>query len=597
MPSISKITDTSVIFAGYNSNAQEVTEGSFADSLQKTAKAVSGGNVEHHTGPFHSSSSTDSNPTDQKNVSDGVEHHTGSVQHSTESNTNERNDVSSSVEHHSSIGSTAEQTNQVQPRTLSSIAAETAIDGVKYPSGTFMLFFETANTGTKSEQELADLLAGTEDMLSAPQRMQEALMQLISEAFEEINDPTMDEEEFTEMVLDFLMKYIDEEFGGEIDSSSIITDDEDEDHNIHDVLLQAVVQMLEEIRSENAEAPAETEEIEEVGNVPASDMPNENAGVSASELLGYETKETDEVIEAVTDTEQTERSSTQTESTESVAVNETDNEEPKTEEITAAAQSVNTEAAQSAMYQAAAQAAESIYAAVTRPQKTEAEPIQPVKAERTVSVIQPADELEELTRLVRGGDTVKSGQTETQLLFDQGEKQETEETPAVKLDAIGETVPFEAAIARSASQPTPTNSFAGVGSGAQQVVSQIASEIFNNLSEAGNGTTTFVMTLNPESLGKVTVKMVEEAGKLSVTVTAHSKHTAELLSDRFENLQAAMKDNGTQLEKYQVVYAPEHDEGSQQSFDGSSKNPYVRQDSNEEGEGGTEFAELLQQTG
>ena len=554
-------------------STQTKTEGSFADSLQESMDAASGStgattNVEHHTPSQQpAQGSTSEGNTTSKEPTQPTEHHT------------------------TTYAADSQQTVQTRQAAAQKTVAAVEVNGVRYPAGMFIIQFETADGDTaKSEKELADLLANTEEMLGAPQRMQETLKGLVLQAFNELNDPEMSEEEFTEMVLDFLMEYIDKEFGGEIDSTSIFADDEDDDSDIHDVLLQAVVQMLEEIRSENAEAPAETETIEEVGAIPTSDMPNENANVTASELLGDEAKEIDGVIEAVVEAEPAERNEApQTANAENTE--RTDAEDANTAAIRAAEQAaVNTVT----VYQAAAQAAESIYAAVTQPHKTESEPIQPVRSERSVSVIQPADELEELTRLVKGGDTVKSERTETQLLFDQSEKQETEEIPEVKLEAIGETVPFEAAIARSVPQATLTNSLSDVGSGAQQVVSQIASEIFNNLSEAGNGTTTFVMTLNPESLGKVTVKMVEEAGKLSVTVTAHNRHAAELLSDRFENLQAAMKDNGTQLEKYQVVYAPEKNEGSNQhNFDGSSKNPYVRQDS-EEGEGGTEFAELLQ---
>ena len=583
MQNVSQITST-VVYGECHHSPQTApgSGGSFADSLQESMDAAGNtgntgstgttGNVEHHTMPSHDT--TQSSKPESGNVSQGTSQGT------------------SQVEHHTSYGANAEQTTQAQTKTVQKRAAEVTIDGVKYPSGMFIIQFETAETdAAKPEKELADLLAKTEDVLGASERMLETLKGLIQQAFEELNSPGVDEEEFAEMVLDFLMKYIDEKFGDKLDSSSAASDDEDEDIDIHDALLQAVAQILEEIRSsENAEAPSETETVEEVDEVPPSDMPAENADTTVSELLGDEVEETDSVIETVIDTEKTERNdvpqTTTAESTE-----RTEEEDTNTVAMRTVEQIVNTVT----VYQAAAQAAEAIYTAVIQPQKTESEPIQPVKSERTVSVIQPADELEELTRLVKGGDTVKPERPETQLLFDQNEKQETEETvPEVKLDAIGETVPFEAAIARSAPQVTLTNSFSNVGSGAQQVVSQIASEIFNNLSEAGNGTTTFVMTLNPESLGKVTVKMVEEAGKLSVTVTAHSKHTAELLSDRYENLQAAMKDSGTQLEKYQVVYAPEHDEGSQHNFDGSSKNPYVRQDS-EEGEGGTEFAELLQE--
>ena len=567
----------------HHSKANKTDGGSFADSLQESMNAASG-----NTGNTGTNGNVNS-----------AEHH-GSSQQTSQSGTSEGSNASqgttASAEHHTATyAANTQQTVQMRQVVAQNIGGAIEVDGVRYSAGTFIFGIDIANTEVKSDEELTDLLASTEEMLDAPKRMQEALKELIAQAFDELNDPEMDEEEFTEMVLDFLMEYIDKEFGGEIDSSPIIADDEDDDSDIHDVLLQAVVQMLEEIRSDNTEAPAETETVEEVGEIPASDMSDKNAGVTANELLGNEVKETDEVIETVEDAKPTERNDVpqapQMESTEHTDEEDTNaNTDTNAEVIHAAEQTVNT----ATVYQAAAQAAESIYAAVIQPQKTESEPIQPVKADRTVSVIQPADELEELTRLVRGGDTVKPEQTETHLLFDQGEKAKQPEL-ADELPKIGETAPFETVMVAAESKPVLTRSFGFEGSSAQQIVGQIASEIFNNLSEAGNGTTTFVMTLNPESLGKVTVKMVEEAGKLSVTVTAHSKHTAELLSDRFENLQAAMKDNGTQLEKYQVVYAPEHDEGSQQNFDGSSKNPYVRQDGNEEGEGGAEFAELLQQ--
>ena len=137
--------------------------------------------------------------------------------------------------------------------------------------------------------------------------------------------------------------------------------------------------------------------------------------------------------------------------------------------------------------------------------------------------------------------------------------------------------------------------------GAKQIMTQIISEMLNNLSRssgAGKTVTTLTMTLTPESLGKITMKVTEEAGKISLMVTAHSKETAEILSQRTDAMQQAAKDSGTQLEKYQVVYAPQEDgRTGHQSFDGSSKNPYVRQDTEEQPKDGGEdrFADLLKQ--
>lgn len=137
--------------------------------------------------------------------------------------------------------------------------------------------------------------------------------------------------------------------------------------------------------------------------------------------------------------------------------------------------------------------------------------------------------------------------------------------------------------------------------GVKQIAAQIISEMLNNLSDgshAERSVTTLTMTLNPESLGKITMKVSEEAGKISLMVTAHNKETAEILSQRMEAMQQAAKDNGTQLEKYQVVYGPEQESrAGQQNYDGSSKNPYVRQDTEEtqKDENGSQFADFLKQ--
>lgn len=463
----------------------------------------------------------------------------------------------------------------------------------KTEGGHFQFEVEWDDPNSDLMKELEDLLGKTEDMLAAPERMKETIKSMIAQAYEELSDPEVSEEEFTEMVLEFLLKFIDEKFGGERDDSSIVGDKDDDEINVNDVLMQVVVQMLENIRSENAQTEQQPETEETVDGIPSAEAIDETAAVTDIEPLTDESQlrhipeeiayQSDEAYIDVPETEAVQ---------EAPQVQEIeDTAETVPEEVTEALpEEQTTEKEQTVdIYQVAMQTAENIYNAIIKsvqPKQPEAE--NKTGSESTVFPVEPTDELDELNQLIKGGESVKSEEPELDL--SSGQEQETE--PTVILDAAGETVPFETAIASAAPQVTLTG--AVEGSGAERVVAQIASEIFNQLPENG-GTTTFVMTLNPESLGKVTVKLVEEAGKISVSVTAHNKQTAEMLSQRFDTLQAAMKENGTELEKYQVVYEPEQSEGSaQQNFDGSSKNPYVKQD-DEEGENSGEFAEILQQ--
>ena len=436
-------------------------------------------------------------------------------------------------------------------------------------------------------KELADLLGSKEEMLSAPQRMRKTLDNMIVQALSELSDPEKQEEEFTEMVLDFLMEYIDREFGGEKQETSVFSDTEDKDDNVQDVLLQTVVQMLENIRSEDTQTDS-SEDTQAVEGIPSDSMAKEYVTTTANELLSEETRQ---MVEPENFTDSTAIQNTegpqQKPRIDVSAEEAVSPQEKQTEEVSQKQPAEPVQ--QTELYQAAVQTAERIYTSVTRPQKpAEKEPVIRVdrfREIRVISPVKPAEELQELTSLVNAG--VKSEQLD--LSTDRMPIK-----PTVKLETLEEAIPFEAAVARNVPQITLTKAFEGAQRGAQQIANQIASEIFNQLPEKG-GSTTFVMTLNPETLGKVTVKVVEEAGKISVSVTAHNKRTAELLSGRMDSLQTAMKENGTQLEKYQVVYAPEKDErpGQQQNFDGSSKNPYVKQDV-EESEGDGEFAELLQ---
>lgn len=200
-------------------------------------------------------------------------------------------------------------------------------------------------------------------------------------------------------------------------------------------------------------------------------------------------------------------------------------------------------------------------------------------------------EFDELARLFG----IKKKENKPELPEEEEEKAETKTVRPAKYDETAERVPVEdiSAVTSKAADISIAKVFEPTESGVKQIVTQIVSEIFNNLPEEG-GETVLTMTLNPETLGRISVKLVENAGKISVTITAESKETAAILASRAESMQESMRDSGTQLEKYQVVYGAEQDgRAEQQNYDGSSKNPYVREveEHDEENEG--QFAEIL----
>ncbi len=248
----------------------------------------------------------------------------------------------------------------------------------------------------------------------------------------------------------------------------------------------------------------------------------------------------------------------------------------------------------------------------------------PVKLHFNRKVVGASEEMDELQRLFGGKNRDDEKMKEMNELKSESdenseETKNTEKTVAVKEDngllkayngenkdesnnvfdkSVIEAVTIEAL---KADNVAVAKAYTPDENGAKQIMTQIISEMLNSLSHnggTGRTVTTLTMTLNPESLGKITMKVSEEAGKISLFVAAHNKETAEILSQRMDAMQQAAKDSGTQLEKYQVVYAPGEDSrAGQQNYDGSSKNPYVRQDNgeNHKDDNDGQFAELLRQ--
>lgn len=234
--------------------------------------------------------------------------------------------------------------------------------------------------------------------------------------------------------------------------------------------------------------------------------------------------------------------------------------------------------------------AESVYAeaisALTGKQVKTVQPAKDYAAVEKTGAAETAvlsDELDELSRLFG----VKK-ETETKVLPIDDEETDkaseiSKELPVEKISVVSSKVP-----------DAPEARTFDLGEGVvKQVVTQIVTEVLHNLPEK-DGETTLMMTLNPESLGRISVKLVENAGKLSVTIVAENKETAAMLASRYDHIQESLRDNGTQLEKYQVVYGAEQDgRAEQQNYEGSSKNPYVRQDEEHDEENDGQFRELL----
>ena len=124
------------------------------------------------------------------------------------------------------------------------------------------------------------------------------------------------------------------------------------------------------------------------------------------------------------------------------------------------------------------------------------------------------------------------------------------------------------------------------------VAAQVRQAIIANLKQE-DGETIFTMKLTPRELGEVDVKIVSAEGKISVEITAHSERTAEILNQRLDNIQTALKENNVELEKYQVVYNSEETAADRRDYNGSSKNPYGRRQQQKQDENAPDFSELL----
>lgn len=106
-----------------------------------------------------------------------------------------------------------------------------------------------------------------------------------------------------------------------------------------------------------------------------------------------------------------------------------------------------------------------------------------------------------------------------------------------------------------------------------------------------NGRSTLTVVLTPETLGKITVRMANEGGKLTVEILTETQAAKELLQAKSEQLAYALKNDDVELTSYKVETSQA--ELFQRDFDGSSKNPYRQQSHSQQKNDTDDFENLL----
>ena len=121
-------------------------------------------------------------------------------------------------------------------------------------------------------------------------------------------------------------------------------------------------------------------------------------------------------------------------------------------------------------------------------------------------------------------------------------------------------------------------------------ISEMAEFVSEHAPKA-NGKSTLTVVLTPETLGKITVRMANEGGKLTVEILTETQAAKELLQAKSQQLAYALKNDDVELTSYKVETSQA--ELFQRDFDGSSKNPYRQQSHGQQKNDTDDFEELL----
>lgn len=400
---------------------------------------------------------------------------------------------------------------------------------------------------------------------------------------------TDNRQDVIEEITDFIEEKLGEIKSGLTDGSSIedillkllelLKNDDKDDSDIMSLLMTAVEQLTVEYATQNAEMPAQTVETAEIQTARTVELVQQTVTVTKSaqnEELAM--LFADETPTATAENRQTAEAVPQNAAPTAESPAEiplpVQNELPQTE-----AKGIMQNSAQANGIETAEKTADELFNELMNFAKKElglesAEvETTPVRSEIITTFIRP--------------ETEKSSEIDSLIAHITGRTETSQETPQ-------EILPPQQTIAQNTIElPQPELPQPEVRQVPPAV--QVADAIASHLETAENGETTFTMVLNPESLGRIAVKLVTNAGKVTVQITAENRAAQELLAQRGENLAGSLKENGIDLEKYQVVYEPQQNSLNRENYNGSSKNPYTNQqnESDSDDESDTSFADLL----
>lgn len=168
------------------------------------------------------------------------------------------------------------------------------------------------------------------------------------------------------------------------------------------------------------------------------------------------------------------------------------------------------------------------------------------------------------------------------------QSEKTEQPDTSEAPVIRQAVPQDTSVRTEAGAPEVKR---------EEIVRQAAELVRTAITENTSDPekTEYSITLDPEELGKITVKLTKAAdGAVSVTVAAERSATQRILEQNSAMLQDSLKNSGVRLENWQTVNASER-ENYAQDYNGSSKNPYYREEPQQEpdNDGDSTFAELI----
>lgn len=131
-----------------------------------------------------------------------------------------------------------------------------------------------------------------------------------------------------------------------------------------------------------------------------------------------------------------------------------------------------------------------------------------------------------------------------------------------------------------------------------EIIQQATAKLVETAQTMKEQAAEYSMVLNPEELGRIVVKLVKAAdGAVSVSITAENSRTQRILEQHSAAMQENLRDSGVKLEGWQMVRESEQ-ESYAQDYNGSSKNPYYREEDHphgeqQESEQTTSFADLI----